>query len=311
MFQEIVLTVESSGQRLDKFLADRLENMSRSALQSLIAGGKVTAGGKALAKSARLSAGTIVRVAVPEPQALDVAPEPIPLDIVFEDSDLLVVNKPKGMVVHPAPGNYTGTLVNALLSHCGESLSGINGILRPGIVHRIDKDTSGLLLVAKNDFAHHSLAGQIQAHSLTREYRAIVYGNLSPDSGTVNAPIGRHPVERKRMSVQNVSGARDAVTHYFVEERLPGFTYLRLRLETGRTHQIRVHMAYLGHPVAGDPVYGPKKVITQLHGQCLHAGLIGFVHPRSGEYMEFSVVLPAYFMDFLTRLRKKGGLMDD
>lgn len=311
MLQEIILTVESPGQRLDKFLADKLDNMSRSALQGLIAGGLVTAEGRPLTKSARLSVGTAVHVAVPEPQTLDVVPEAIPLDIVFEDSDLLVVNKPKGMVVHPAPGNYSGTLVNALLSHCGSSLSGINGVLRPGIVHRIDKDTSGLLLAAKNDFAHQGLARQIQAHTLTREYRAIVYGNLPADTGTVNAPIARHPTERKRMAVRNVPGAREAVTHYFVEERLPGFTYLRLRLETGRTHQIRVHMAYLGHPVAGDPVYGPQKVITQLRGQCLHAGLIGFIHPRSGEYMEFSAELPGYFADFLTKLRIKGGFTDD
>ncbi len=304
--QNFTFIVDDGGIRLDKLLAAHLDGISRSAIQNLIADGRVTAGGRLLAKSAKLSAGQIVTVSMPEPVELDVLPEDIPLDIVYEDGDMLVVNKPKGMVVHPAPGNYTGTLVNALLCHCGESLSGINGVLRPGIVHRIDKDTSGLLLVAKNDMAHRSLAEQIQSHSLTREYRAIVYGNLKDDTGTVNAPIGRHPSERQKMAVQlNGLGAREAVTHYFVEERLQGFTYLRLRLETGRTHQIRVHMAYTGHPVAGDPVYGPKKIITQLNGQCLHAGLIGFIHPRSGEYMEFSESLPEYFSAFLQKLRVK------
>lgn len=308
----MVLTVEDGGQRLDKLLADLLPEVSRSAIQGMIAQGLVTCGGRALAKSAKLSPGQVIRVLVPAPRELNIVPENIPLQIVYEDSDMLVVNKPKGMVVHPAPGNYSGTLVNALLFHCGESLSGINGVLRPGIVHRIDKDTSGLLLVAKNDYAHRGLAQQIQAHSLTREYRAVVYGNLKEDAGTVDAPVGRHPVERKKMAVlRNSPAAREAVTHFFVEERLPGFTYLRLRLETGRTHQIRVHMASLGHPVAGDPVYGPKKVLTELKGQCLHAGLVGFIHPRTGEYMEYSAELPEYFQGFLTKLRNKGGFTDD
>ena len=206
------------------------------------------------------------------------------------------------MVVHPAAGNEDGTLVNALLYHCGDSLSGINGVIRPGIVHRIDKDTSGLLIVAKNDVAHRSLAEQIKAHSFTREYRAVVYGRIKAD-GTVDAPIARHPQERKRMAVVRSPAAREAVTHYFVVRHFTGFTQLRLRLETGRTHQIRVHMAYIGHPVAGDPVYGPKKVITSLGGQCLHAGLIGFVHPRPGQYMEFEAPLPPYFTEFLKTLR--------
>ncbi|WP_322173801.1 RluA family pseudouridine synthase [Acutalibacter caecimuris] len=306
---EILLTVAGSGVRLDKLLADRLDGMSRSAVQNLIGQGLVISGGKVLAKSAKLSQGQEIRVMLPEPQAPDIVPESIPLDIVYEDSDLLVVNKPKGMVVHPAPGNYSGTLVNALMDHCGDSLSGINGVLRPGIVHRIDKDTSGLLLVAKNDFSHRGLAEQIKAHSLTREYRALVYGNIREDSGKVDAPIGRHPTERKKMAVLRGSPtAREAVTHYYVEERLHGFTYLRLRLETGRTHQIRVHMASLGHPVAGDLVYGPKKAITELHGQCLHAGRIGFVHPRSGVYQEFVAPLPAYFQKYLTKLHGKEGL---
>ncbi len=306
----VLLTVGQEGQRLDKFLAEQLPDMTRSALQNLIAQGQVTSGGKPLAKSARLSPGAQVRVEVPEPRPLEARPEDIPLSIAYEDGDLLVVNKPKGMVVHPAPGNSSGTLVNALLAHCGGSLSGINGVLRPGIVHRIDKDTSGLLVVAKNDLAHTRLAGQIQAHSFTREYRAIVYGNVREDSGTVDKPLARHKTDRKKMAVCTDSpAARRAVTHFFVEERLPGFTYLRLRLETGRTHQIRVHMASLCHPVAGDPVYGPKKVITALQGQCLHAGLIGFIHPRTGEYMEFTAPLPAYFEEFLQKLRRQGGAL--
>lgn len=306
----VLLTAGQEGQRLDKFLAERLPDMTRSALQNLIARGQVTLNGKPLQKSARLAPGSQVRVEVPEPKPLEVQPEDIPLSIAYEDGDLLVVNKPKGMVVHPAPGNGSGTLVNALLAHCGGSLSGINGVLRPGIVHRIDKDTSGLLIVAKNDLAHTHLAGQIQAHSFTREYRAIVYGHMKEASGTVDKPLARHKTDRKKMAVCPGSPtARRAVTHFFVEERLPGFTYLRLRLETGRTHQIRVHMASLGHPVAGDPVYGPKKVITALQGQCLHAGLIGFIHPRTGEYMEFAAPLPAYFADFLQKLRRQGGAL--
>ena len=308
MSERRVFTAGEEGVRLDRWLAEQMEDKTRSAIQGLIEEGRVTSGGKVLAKSARLALGQEVVVEVPETKALDMTPEDIPLDIVYEDEDLLVVNKPKGMVVHPAPGNETGTLVHALLYHCGESLSGINGVARPGIVHRIDKDTSGLLIVAKNDFAHTRLAEQIQAHSFTREYRAIVYGNVREGSGTVDKPLGRHPVDRKKMAVlPESSGAREAVTHYWVEERLPGFTYLRLRLETGRTHQIRVHMASIGHPVAGDPVYGPKKVLTFLQGQCLHAGLIGFIHPRTGEYLEFSAPLPAVFQDFLTRLERQGG----
>ncbi len=307
MERVVELTAEAGGQRLDKLLAGEpsLAGMSRSAVQGLIAEGRVTSEGKPLSKSAKLAVGQRITVALPSPKELDVVPEDIPLDIVYEDQDLLVVNKPKGMVVHPAPGNGSGTLVNALLFHCSGSLSGINGVLRPGIVHRIDKDTSGLLLVAKNDFAHQGLAAQIQAHSLKREYQAVVYGNLREDTGKVDAPIGRHPIDRKKMAVLQKGAAREAITHFFVEERLRGFTYLRLRLETGRTHQIRVHMAYLGHPVAGDPVYGPKKVITQLRGQCLHAGLLGFVHPRTGAYREFTQEPPPCFLNFLEKLRKE------
>lgn len=304
---ERVFLVEQSGQRLDKWLTEQMEDMTRSAVQNLIEMGAVTCKGTALVKSAKLNVGDEVLVTFPKLQKLEIQPENLPLEIVYEDQDLLVVNKPKGMVVHPAPGNYTGTMVNALLFHCGNSLSGINGVIRPGIVHRIDKDTSGLLIVAKNDFAHVNLARQIQEHSFRREYRAVVYGTMKEDSGTVAQPIGRHPTDRKKMAVlPNSSSARAAVTHFEVLERFVGFTYLRLRLETGRTHQIRVHMAFLGHPVAGDPVYGPKKVIHSLNGQCLHAGLIGFLHPRNGEYMEFTAPVPEVFQSFLERLERKS-----
>ena len=291
---------EKTGQRLDCYLSEALE-VTRSAVQNWLEQGLVRVNGRPQEKNYRLREGDRIEAELPAPAPCQAVAEDIPLDIVYEDDDLLVVNKPKGMVVHPAAGNPSGTLVNALLAHCGDSLSGINGVLRPGIVHRINKDTSGLLIVAKNDFAHQGLAEQIKAHSFTREYRAVVYGKIRED-GTVDAPIARHPQDRKRMAVQNTPNARNAVTHYFVTKNFTGFTQLRLRLETGRTHQIRVHMAYIGHPVAGDPVYGPKKVITQLHGQCLHAGLIGFIHPRTGEYMEFEAPLPPYFTDFVKTL---------
>lgn len=305
MSRQLFLTAEEPVSRLDKWLTDRAEEMTRSAVQRLIQNGMVLCNGKPLTKHARLSPGDEVVVTIPETRQPDIAPENIPLDIVYEDDDLLVVNKPKGMVVHPAPGNPDGTLVNALLYHCGSSLSGINGVARPGIVHRIDKDTSGLLIVAKNDFSHVRLAEQIKVHSFTREYSAVVYGNVREDRGTVDQPIGRHPVERKRMAVLPDSpSARNAVTHFAVVRRFQGFTQLRLRLETGRTHQIRVHMAFLGHPVVGDPVYGPKKVIASLNGQCLHAGLIGFVHPRTGAYLEFATPEPLYFTKFLSSLQE-------
>lgn len=297
---EIIIT--EPGMRADKAISAALPALSRSAVQALIQDGRVLCNGTPVQKSTKLPVQSVLTVEIPPARPLEVVAQNIPLDIVYEDSDLLVVNKPKGMVVHPAAGNEDGTLVNALLYHCGDSLSGINGVIRPGIVHRIDKDTSGLLIVAKNDAAHRSLAEQIKAHSFTREYRAVVYGRIKAD-GTVDAPIARHPQERKRMAVVRSPAAREAVTHYFVVRHFTGFTQLRLRLETGRTHQIRVHMAYIGHPVAGDPVYGPKKVITSLGGQCLHAGLIGFVHPRTGQYMEFEAPLPPYFTDFLKTLR--------
>lgn len=297
---EIVIT--EPGIRADKAVSAAMPTLSRSAVQGLIQSGHVRCNGVPVQKSAKLPVQAVLTVEIPPARPLEVAAQAVPLDIVYEDGDLLVVNKPKGMVVHPAAGNEDGTLVNALLYHCGDSLSGINGVIRPGIVHRIDKDTSGLLIVAKNDAAHRSLAEQIKAHSFTREYQAVVYGRIRED-GTVNAPIARHPQERKRMAVIQSPSAREAVTHYFVVRHFSGFTQLRLRLETGRTHQIRVHMAYIGHPVAGDPVYGPKKVIAPLGGQCLHAGLIGFVHPRTGEYMEFEAPLPPYFTDFIKTLR--------
>ena len=297
---EIIIT--EPGMRADKAISAALPALSRSAVQALIQDGRVLCNGAPVQKSTKLPVQSVLTVEIPPARPLEVVAQNIPLDIVYEDSDLLVVNKPKGMVVHPAAGNEDGTLVNALLYHCGDSLSGINGVIRPGIVHRIHKDPSGLLMVAKNDAAHRSLAEQIKAHSFTREYRAVVYGRIKAD-GTVDAPIARHPQERKRMAVVRSPAAREAVTHYFVVRHFTGFTQLRLRLETGRTHQIRVHMAYIGHPVAGDPVYGPKKVITSLGGQCLHAGLIGFVRPRTGQYMEFEAPLPPYFTDFLKTLR--------
>lgn len=289
-------------QRLDVFVAAAAD-VTRSRAASLIEQGFVTVNGNTADKKTKLKTGDSVCISIPKPTAYTAAAENIPLDIVYEDGELLVVNKPKGMVVHPAAGNYSGTLVNALMWHCGDSLSGINGIMRPGIIHRIDKNTSGLLIVAKNDNAHRKLAEQIKEHSFTREYEAVVYGNIKCESGTVNAPIGRHPVKRKQMAVTD-KNAKNAVTHYTVLERLNGFTYVRLCLETGRTHQIRVHMAYIGHPVAGDDVYGPKKVIKSLNGQCLHARKIGFIHPTTGEYMEFSSPLPEYFTEFLKECRK-------
>ena len=301
---EWIAAPEDAGARLDAFLAGKMEK-TRSSVQKLIEEENVRLNGAPAAKNARLREGDRVEATEPPPEALDVKPQNIPLDIVYEDQDLLVVNKPKGMVVHPAAGNPDGTLVNALLFHCGDSLSGINGVIRPGIVHRIDKDTSGLLIVAKNDRAHQSLAEQIAVHSFTRIYNAVVYGIVKEEEGTVSAPIGRHPTDRKRMAVLS-SGGREAVTHYRVLERFPGFTLVECRLETGRTHQIRVHMAHIGHPVAGDPVYGPKKCITELQGQCLHARVIGFIHPATGEYLEFDSGLPPYFERFLEKLRRSG-----
>lgn len=303
---ELVVDHSGMGQRLDKYLGKAVEGLTRSAAEKLILSGNVTCKGKLLSKKELLKEGQTLSLFIPDPEPLDVKAENIPLEIIYEDDDLLVVNKPKGMVVHPAPGNYDGTLVNALLAHCGDSLSGINGVIRPGIVHRIDKDTSGLLIVAKNDYSHRKLAEQIKVHSFTRLYEAVVHGNLKEDFGTIDEPIGRHPIERKKMAVTQ-KNSRPAITHYTVLKRYSQFTHVRLKLETGRTHQIRVHMAYLGHPVAGDPLYGPKHPVPGLNGQCLHARTIGFIHPRSGKYMEFTSELPLYFKEFLKKLENLYG----
>ena len=294
---------ELDGERVDRAVSQLVEGLSRSAVQRLIEEGNIIKNRQPVSKNDRVKAGDSVRVAMREPRTIEAQPQEIRLDIRYEDDDLLVVNKPKGMVVHPAPGNSDGTLVNALLYHYGASLSGINGMIRPGIVHRIDKDTSGLLVVAKNDFEHASLARQIKEHTFTREYSAVVHGRLKELSGTVDAPIGRHPTKRKQMAVTD-RHSRNAVTHYETVAEFDGFTQIRVRLETGRTHQIRVHMAYIGHPVAGDPVYGPKKSAPGLDGQCLHAGLIGFRHPRDGRYLEVASELPPYFTAFLRRIGK-------
>ena len=301
-------TCKTGGERTDKFLALQDTGITRSAAAALIEQGCCLVNGKIAAKNQKLKTGDTVTLDVPEAQPADILPENIPLDIVYEDSDLLVVNKPKGMVVHPAPGHYSGTLVNALMYHCGDSLSGINGVIRPGIVHRIDRDTSGLLIVAKNDTAHNILAEQIKVHSFTREYMAVVQGVIKED-GTVDAPIGRHKTDRKKMAVYPASEphTKYAYTGYKVLERLGEFTMLECRLKTGRTHQIRVHMASIHHPVAGDPVYGPHNCITSLHGQCLHAKTLGFVHPITGEHLRFDSELPDYFTRFLTTLRQRTG----
>ncbi len=306
MSDHICLTVDSLnvGARLDKFLCDNMQDFTRSGLSRLIADGNVTVNSMPANKNYKCRLDDVVAVNIPDAVPLEAQAENIPLDIVYEDDDLLVVNKPKGMVVHPAAGNYNGTLVNALLYHCKDSLSGINGVIRPGIVHRIDKDTSGLLIVAKNDFSHLHLAEQIKEHSFHRAYQAVCYGNIKEEEGTVHQPIGRNPRDRKKMAVTD-KNSKDAVTHYQVIKRYGDFTHIRCVLETGRTHQIRVHMAYKGHPLAGDTVYGPKKAIISLNGQCLHAGEIGFIHPRTNKYMEFNAPLPDYFTDFLQKLNTK------
>ena len=298
----IDVTQDFEGERIDKYLSRLVTDSSRSAIQKLIESGSVKVNGSQVSKNYKVSADDEIVMLQGELKTLDAEPENIPLDIVYEDSDLLVVNKPRGMVVHPAPGNYSGTLVNALLYHCKDSLSGINGVLRPGIVHRIDKDTSGLLIVAKNDKAHIGLAEQIKEHSFTREYNAVVCGHLKEYEGTVCAPIGRNPKDRKKMCVTE-NNSKNAVTHYKVINEYEGYSHVSLRLETGRTHQIRVHMAYIGHPVAGDFVYGNDKKSAYLNGQCLHAIKIGFVHPITNEYLEFNSELPDYFKEFLNRLK--------
>ena len=303
MSENLILTAsdDDSGKRIDKFISDNIAQLSRNAVQGLILNGLALVNGKPSGKNYKIHGGEQISVEIPEPQPMDALPEDIPLDIVYEDSELLVVNKPKGMVVHPAHGNYNGTLVNALLHHCGDSLSGINGVIRPGIVHRIDKNTSGLLIVAKTDSAHVKLAEQIKAHSFTREYEAVAAGYFKESEGTIDAPIGRHKTDRKKMCVTQ-ENSRNAVTHYSVLRQYGGYAHVRLRLETGRTHQIRVHLAYIGHPVLGDDVYG--KSYKGIDGQCLHARKIGFIHPSSGEYMEFVSELPEYFSSILNKLEK-------
>ena len=293
---------ESKNQRLDAFLASSLDGLTRSQATRLIESGEVAVNGRAVSKSYKLAGGEDIAVTLPEPEPVEAVPQDIPLDVVYEDADVIVVNKPSGMVVHPAPGHPDGTLVNALLYHCAGTLSGIGGALRPGIVHRIDRDTSGLIIAAKNDAAHQYLSAQLADHTLARTYECIVVGALREDRGTVDAPIARHPTDRKRMAV--VAGGREAVTHWEVIARYPGYTHVRCRLETGRTHQIRVHMAYIGHPILGDTVYGAKKEVPGLTGQCLHAVGLRFLHPRTHEVMELSCPLPDEFTRMLQKIRK-------
>ena len=292
-----------NGERIDKYLSNEMSGFSRSYIQKLMKDGHVYVNGKAVKANYKLAYDDMITVEIPDLVEPDIVPENIPLDILYEDDDILIVNKPKGMVVHPAAGHYSGTLVNALMYHCGESLSGINGVMRPGIVHRIDMDTTGSLLVCKNDQAHQKLAEQLKVHSIKRVYHAIVCGNLKEDSGTIDAPIGRHPVDRKKMSI-NYQNGREAVTHYQVLERFGDYTYISCRLETGRTHQSRVHMASIRHPLLGDNVYGPQKCPFKLQGQTLHAKILGITHPTTGEYMEFDAPLPEYFEDLLGRMRQ-------
>jgi len=295
--------LEFSGGRIDKFLSEQCEELSRSFLQKIIKSGEVFVNGKPVKASYKVAEGDLISFEVPEAVEPEIAAEEMPLDILYEDPDVILINKPKGMVVHPAAGHYSGTLVNGLLYHCKDELSGINGVMRPGIVHRIDMDTTGVLIVCKNDRAHSAIAAQLKEHSITRRYQAIVHGVIKEDEGTVDAPVGRHPQDRKKMCV-NYKNGKNAVTHYRVLNRFRNFTHIECRLETGRTHQIRVHMASIGHPLLGDAVYGPSKCPYKLQGQTLHAGVLGFVHPGTGEYMEFSAPLPEYFEELLRVLPK-------
>ena len=293
---------ENQQMRLDKYLSEQFPEQTRSYLQKLIKEGQVLVNGKNVKSGYQLSKNDEVFVNIPEPKELDVEPQDMDLDIVYEDNDVILINKPKGMVVHPAPGHTTDTLVNGLLYHCKDQLSGINGVARPGIVHRIDRDTTGILIVCKNDASHNSIAAQLKEHSINRRYRALVHGNLKDDFGTIEGSIGRHPVDRKKMAINEKNG-KHAVTHYTVLERFGNYTFIECKLETGRTHQIRVHMSSIGHPLVGDEVYGPAKCPFKLHGQCLHAMVLGFIHPKTGEYMEFSADLPEYFEDLLKKIR--------
>ena len=299
--EKLFFTIEKGGERIDKYLSEQLEDMTRSHIQKLIKENMVRVNGMTVKSNFKLSASDQIEVEIPELKEPDILPENIPLDILYEDQDILVVNKPKGMVVHPAPGHYTGTLVNAIMYHCKDNLSGINGVMRPGIVHRIDMDTTGSLLICKNDRAHQALAKQLKEHSITRKYHAIVHGRLKEDEGTIDKPIGRHPIDRKKMSVHCTNG-REAVTHYRVLKRFQQFTYIECQLETGRTHQIRVHMSCIGHPILGDQVYGPAKCPYKLQGQTLHAKVLGITHPTTGKYMEFDAPLPDYFQGLLEKM---------
>ncbi len=302
--QNIYIPEKYDGERIDRFLSRDLEGLSRSYIQKLLKDGNIEVNGRTVKANYKVNAGDEILVRVPEPEIPEILPEDIPLDILYEDDDILVVNKPKGMVVHPAPGHYEHTLVNAVMYHCRDCLSGINGVMRPGIVHRIDMDTTGSLLVCKNDRAHQILAEELKEHSITRMYHAIIYGNLKEDTGTVNAPVGRHPTNRRKMSTRSANG-RPAVTHYRVLERFGDYTYIECELETGRTHQIRVHMASIGHPILGDEIYGPSKCPYKLQGQTLHAKILGIRHPSTGEYMVFDAPLPGYFQELLDLLRRK------
>lgn len=299
--EKLFFTIEKGGERIDKYLSEQLEDMTRSHIQKLIKENMVRVNGMAVKSNFKLSASDQIEVEIPELKEPDILPENIPLDILYEDQDILVVNKPKGMVVHPAPGHYTGTLVNAIMYHCKDNLSGINGVMRPGIVHRIDMDTTGSLLICKNDRAHQALAEQLKEHSITRKYHAIVHGRLKEDEGTIDKPIGRHPIDRKKMSVHCTNG-REAITHYRVLKRFQQFTYIECQLETGRTHQIRVHMSSIGHPILGDQVYGPAKCPYKLQGQTLHAKVLGITHPTTDKYMEFDAPLPDYFQGLLEKM---------
>ncbi|MDM8313512.1 RluA family pseudouridine synthase [Clostridium cadaveris] len=294
---------EDNGKRIDKYLSSLLDGKSRSYIQRVIDDGKVNVNGKIVKSNYKLKIKDIINLEIPEPTELEIIPENIPLDILYEDKDVIVVNKSQGMVVHPAPGSYNGTMVNALLYHC-KDLSGINGVIRPGIVHRIDKDTSGILVVAKNDNSHNILAEQLKDHSMTREYYALVEGIIKEDEGTINEPLARHPKERIKISV--VKGGREAITHFKVIERFKEYTLVKCILETGRTHQIRVHMAYIGHPLVGDPVYGYKKQKFKLQGQMLHAKVLGFIHPSTKEYMQFESPLPDYFTEIINKLKSSS-----
>ena len=300
---EFNVDASANNIRIDRYLADQCPEHSRSYIQKLLKEEQVLVNGRVIKANYKTQSGDYIEFHIPDPEVLDILPENIPLDILYEDDYVLVVNKPKDMVVHPAAGHYTGTLVNGLMAHCKDDLSGINGVLRPGIVHRIDQNTTGSLVVCKNDFAHNSLAEQLKDHSITRRYRAIVHGVLKEEEGTIDQPIGRHPIDRKKMAI-NLKNGKRAITHYRVLERFQKFTYIECELETGRTHQIRVHMSSIQHPILGDDVYGPSKCPYHLQGQTLHAMVLGFIHPRTGAYLEVTAPLPLYFEELLSKLRR-------